>query len=545
MALLRALAARQLYAGMLAAHRAAAAAKLQAAWRGRAARQVYAEQQQAAVVLQSAWRAAAVRQQFAQVLQQKRAACTIQKAWRRHKERQGFGTYACGLEAADAAARTIQCIWRERDQHNSKVRRLQAAVRQYTQLHGAAVVVQRAWRCRAASAALHRAQEQQRRAAFKQQMQRFEQQMQAQQQTQALEARAAGSSRRFLSETDGLAPCVALHAAPTSPTFSAAAAAAAHPNKLHTAPHQYVQGLMQAVPKPVGTGIQFAGLPRAGGSQQRGTPGSPGASSSSSRCASADPAGGQQLGSSPRRAPSPCGHRSSWVLPPPPPAGYGIGYEGINGDRNPLKPGTVAQGPTAGQQLRSSRSHKLFATPPPAAYGVTFPGTNSSNKPADSSSGSGGMTVLRARLLEPAPPAAYGVQYTGIQGSSSSSGSAAITTVTGRPRLWLSSAPGGINGFGSGGSSSGQSSPGRALMNGLKRLGSSASRSGGPSAAWPDDHKPLLLLEEDEDLVRADASPSLPPQERLETRLGGLWEEKGKVSGLLSSWKQRLSSTQA
>lgn len=150
---------------------------------------------------------------------------------------------------------------------------------------------------------------------------------------------------------------------------------------------------------------------------------------------------------------------------------------------------------------------------------------------------------MRARLLEPAPPAAYGVQYTGIQGSSSSYGSAGITTVTGRPRLWLSSAPGGMNGFGSGGSSSGQSSPGRALMNGLKRLGSSASRSGGPVSA--DDQKPLLLLEEDEDLVRADASPSLPPQERLETRLGGLWEEKGKVSGLLSSWKQRLSSTQA
>jgi hypothetical protein len=76
--LLRAAAARQLYASMLAAHRASAATCLQAAWRAASARQQYKAQRQAAVVLQSGWRAAAARQQYKQL----RAAVILQSAWR-------------------------------------------------------------------------------------------------------------------------------------------------------------------------------------------------------------------------------------------------------------------------------------------------------------------------------------------------------------------------------------------------------------------------------------------------------------------------------
>lgn len=565
--LLRAAAARQLYAGMLAAHRAAAATKLQAAWRGKAARQAYSAQQQAATLLQSAWRAAAVRQQYRQhqaaaLLQsawraavarqqyrqqriqalqlrtQHRAARKIQRAWRNSKQPTEFDSYPGGVEAADAAARTIQTIWRERDQHNSKVRRLQAAVRQLVQWHAAAVVLQSCWRGHAARVAATKAREQQRRAAFKQQMKMFEQAMTQQQQelqpAQQQHQGRAGPARRFLSDTDAYSPMGSqtAYGSPNWVQFGPAVTTTACVSRLPPAGQHAVHGFMQAAPKPASTGVQFAGLPKAGGQSSLGlrfstTPGSPGASSDTSRTASLPDS---QSASSPRPSRSPSGHRSSWVLPPPPPAGYGIGYEGINGDRNPLKPGVVHQQSSSEQPTpRSSRSLKLFAPPPPAAYGVSYAQagstTSSSNgsKPADA-----GTTCVRARLLEPAPAAAYGVQYSGI-GSSSSSGSS-----INRPRLFQSAS---FNG-GSGASRSGSSgllSPSRSFVDGLKER-----ISGSGKALLGDDEKPLLLLEEE--LVRSDDSPSLSPEERLSTRLGGLWEEKGKVSNLLSSWKQRLSA---
>jgi hypothetical protein len=83
----------------------------------------------------------------------------------------------------------------------------------------------------------------------------------------------------------------------------------------------------------------------------------------------------------------------------------------------------------------------------------------------------------------------------------------------------------------------GSPSPSRSFVDGLKRF-SSAGRAS--SAGLGEDEKPLLLL--DDEIVRSDDSPSLSAEERLSTRLGGLWEEKGKVSSLLSSWKQRLSA---
>jgi hypothetical protein len=107
---------------------------------------------------------------------------------------------------------------------------------------------------------------------------------------QQQQATRAGPARRFLSDTDSLqaqhTPFGA-YSSQDTPAFpaawqEAATAAALAGNRLGTlsaAPHHQVQGLMQAAPKPVGVGIQFAGLPRPGGGlghRASTTPGSPG-----------------------------------------------------------------------------------------------------------------------------------------------------------------------------------------------------------------------------------------------------------------------------
>jgi hypothetical protein len=114
----------------------AAALLVQNAWRVRVAvRQLDAlQQQQAALMLQAAWRGRQGRLQFQPLLQEHRRRCAaascIQAAWRRSKG-QRFRMDA----AAAAAARVIQRIWREREQHNSRVRRWQAAARQLLEAH--------------------------------------------------------------------------------------------------------------------------------------------------------------------------------------------------------------------------------------------------------------------------------------------------------------------------------------------------------------------------------------------------------------------------
>jgi hypothetical protein len=188
------------------------------------------------------------------------------------------------------------------------------------------------------------------------------------------------------------------------------------------------------------------------------------------------------------------------------------------------------------QQPRSSRSLKLFALPPPAGYGVTYAAHSSNGSSSGAAADAAGTTCVRARLLEPAPPAAYGVQYSGIGSSSSSGGGNAL----GRPRLFQSSSS---NGLARGGSSGlPPASRSSSLVDGLKRFGSTGRSSAGGVGVGldPEDEKSGLLL--DGDLVRSDDSPWMSAEDRLSSRLGGLWEEKGKVSSLLSSWKQRLSA---
>ncbi|KAF6253831.1 P-loop containing nucleoside triphosphate hydrolase protein [Scenedesmus sp. NREL 46B-D3] len=171
----RGAAARAVYRHLLEQQRQAAATAIQAAWRGRRVRLRCAAELAGALALQSAWRGLLARQHCAGQLQQHRAAVCIQRQWRRHVQERN-GDFRCDA-AAEAAALVIQGIWREREQHNSRVRRLQAAVRRYAALHTAAGALQAAWRGRAARRVLSAHQEAQRRCRFKQQMAMFEQRM--------------------------------------------------------------------------------------------------------------------------------------------------------------------------------------------------------------------------------------------------------------------------------------------------------------------------------------------------------------------------------
>jgi hypothetical protein len=220
------------------------------------------------------------------------------------------------------------------------------------------------------------------------------------------------------------------------------------------------------------------------------------------------------------------------VLPPPPPAGYGVSFAGISGGKAQANGGAPGGGgggssavPAGPVGLRpSARSLKLFAPPPPAAYGLSYAAptaaaAGSSNGAASTRQqpphASSDGTCQRARLLEPAPAAGYGITYAGINGATTSGSSS-------RPRLWQ-------------GSRSGPLSSRKALV-------------------LEEDESPLLLgadgsgsssHEDGGDVVKADASPWLTPEERLSQRLGGLngsGGEAGKVSSLLNSWKTRLSA---
>jgi hypothetical protein len=472
----RGAAARVLYRHMCEQQRQAAATAIQAAWRGRRVRQRCAAELAGALALQSAWRGLLVRQQVAAQLQQHRAAARIQRQWRRHW-RACNGGFRCDA-AAEAAARVIQGIWREREQHNSKVRQLQAAVRQYTALHHAAVTLQAAWQGRAARKVLTAHQDSQRRCRFKQQMAMFEQQM---------ASAAAG------------APGVAsLSRAGSRGVSDSDACSSSHPP--HTMP----------APQRASYGVPYAGLaPRSPSpaTSEGGAGASAGGAASSSLAAPRPPA---TTTSSFRLRP----------LPPPPAAAYGVSYAGINGDINPIAPGEH----TWAEQPPKPRNFKLFAPPPPAAYGLSYQGSRSSG------GGSAPNDHMRARLLEPAPAAAYGVTFSGLQhlGAASSSNAAGSSNSSSRPNSAMQRSA--SQGAGR------QPGPAR-LLNGLRRLGSGAGSSS-KGGVWAGDSEgeeaPLL------DVVKADDSSLLSPEDRLFARLGSLVEDKGRVSSAVGSWRDKL-----
>eukprot|EP00775_Hariotina_reticulata_P002154 gene2154-2472_t len=120
---------------------AAASVRIQASWRRYRAVQQYKRAQAAVVTLQAGFRGMAARHRAA-AIRRERAATD---------------------GAAVAAVIVIQRIWREREQHNSKVRRLQATVRRYVLLADAVLAVQTAWRVVAAQKQLRALQEAARR----------------------------------------------------------------------------------------------------------------------------------------------------------------------------------------------------------------------------------------------------------------------------------------------------------------------------------------------------------------------------------------------
>lgn len=493
--MIRSMAARAAYQQMLFLHRSAAATVIQASWRGSAVRQQYKQDTAAVTRLQAAWRAAAARQQHKEMLEQYRllqrqheAATCIQRCWRRHQSKPGV-TYRHDA-AAEAAAVVIQTIWREREQHNSKVRRLQQAVLQYTALHEAVLLVQTAWRCHHSIKQLQKLQHQQRRARFEAQRVMFEQQMAAAMQQQQQEA--SSSSRR-------------------------GSRATSDSDNSGTSPRSTWASHHGAMPPPVKAayGVTFTGL--------QGLV--PGASSRSPESSSSRPQSTTISGYKLR------------PLPPPPPAAYGVSYGGINSALDPLNTGSkVNQGESV-----KPRSFKVFQPAPPAAYGVAFAGISGSSSSCGGRSSGGGKSstsvspidsaVTRPRLLEPAPPAAYGIGFSGLQAATESQ-SLSPATMYRSPSHGSSSSSrlfGRQNSSSSSMGSSGSSSPaGRTI------------RKHRSAAGYGDDdveseEAPLLY-----DVVKGDESALLPPEDRLFQRLGSLVEEKGRVSSLVSGWKARL-----
>lgn len=169
-------------------------------------------------------------------------------------------------------------------------------------------------------------------------------------------------------------------------------------------------------------------------------------------------------------------------LPPPPQAAYGVSYSGINGDINPLNPGERLNQ----SEVPKPRNFKVFQPAPQATYGVAFAGIGSSSNGGVSGSyggsspapGDSSVVSMRARLINSAPSVAYGVPYSGIPPSNSSSGSEGYLASSSSS----SSSSGVVSMYraATGGSNSSR------LLSGLRRFASqSASRPGSSSSTSP------------------------------------------------------------
>jgi hypothetical protein len=74
------------------------------------------------------------------------------------------------------------------------------------------------------------------------------------------------------------------------------------------------------------------------------------------------------------------------------------------------------------------------------------------------------------------------------------------------------------------------------LLNGLRRLGSGAGSKAGLACRDDSEAEDAPLL----DVVKADDSALLAPEDRLFMRLGSLVEDKGRVSSAVGSWREKL-----
>jgi hypothetical protein len=367
---------------------------LQSAWRGRQARMEWVEVQQhkAARELQCAWRGKQGRRQYRKMwaLQQRQqaAAKCIQKAWRASK-RPRFRRDA----AAEAAAKVIQTIWREREQHNSKIRRWQQVAWDVQRKEKASLVLQCAWRLKAAHKRMQAVQHELRRARFKQQMAKFQQMVEASQ--QRMDAADVKKDRR---------KCTSARDAPgfevTRHASSADAVAESSSRRQASSWRRGVDGSEVPVMTAVGLGVQFTGIPVAAATAAGG----PVRTSS-----------GRNMGAAVAAA---------------------LGRSGANGDANGhLEVGSVGScngdmhgGIGAnGVGMEDSNGVGDGAGDEHAnGHVVAFEGGKDWGGNRAASCSSGGMRGsgpgwtrgpgTQGALLGPAAPAAYGVQFTGLPG---------------------------------------------------------------------------------------------------------------------------------
>jgi hypothetical protein len=163
---------RRRSAAVLAAHRNAAALRIQAAWLGWLANRMDAQRQgDAALTIQRHWRGAAVRQALSAASDRTVAQTLIAAAWRGRLARAEAGKLKGHVAHRQAAAIAIQAaFWRKKSVQLDAARRAQAALRVQAAWRGvqargqvaaerdrhvAAVVIQSSWRGHRARRATH------------------------------------------------------------------------------------------------------------------------------------------------------------------------------------------------------------------------------------------------------------------------------------------------------------------------------------------------------------------------------------------------------
>lgn len=309
----RSAAVRSSYLAARAERRCTAATRIQAAWRGTAEVRRAARDRAAVIGLQAAVRGAATRRTLAPELLRHRAATTIQRAGRGAAARAAAVHYPWRTDpvAAAAAAVVIQTAWRQRHQiaRDARRARLADALQRYACLHRAAVRLQGAWRCRAACAAASAARVAASRARFRRQ-------------AAALEAQLLVASRPASAHT-------ASSCSSASKDVPPLVGAAAGRGRSQTSTAMQTLG-RHAPPQHVASyGVCYAGV--------NGDRAAAGACTDSGRSTQ------QQQG-----APRP-GARKLRLFAPPPPAGYGVSFAGLQpgGHGGGAPPATIIMKPAA------------------------------------------------------------------------------------------------------------------------------------------------------------------------------------------------------
>ena len=468
---------------------------LQTAWRGQQAQREWVEvkQHKAARVLQAAWRGKQGRRQYRKVWaleqRQQAAAKCIQKAWRMSK-RPRFRRDA----AAESAAKVIQTIWREREQHNSKIRRWQQAVWEVLVKEKASLVLQCAWRLKAAHKRMQLVQHELRRARFKQQMAKFQQMVEAsQQRVGAGDVKKDGRKCASAREMPGLE--VTRHASSADAVTEGSSSRHHHANCWRRG----VDGSEVPVMTAVGLGVQFTGIPAAAaaaGPVVRTSSGRSMGVAAAAALARSGPSGdlgSQLIEDLPRRYSTELQHGPATAN----------GVNGVGGEHgvHGVADGVWGNGDVNGHVEMEGHGSRSVC--------------GSSSGMRQSGAGRRGSGTQGAHLLGPAAPAAYGVQFRGLPGVPDGRTAAPSSR---------SQSGGGLGYLGRGITRA--VSLQRTLSPTSNALGEEVPTTSGNSASS------VTAAE----VVKADNTPQMDPKSRLQVRL----KEIGggdSFKGLLSKWK--------